>query len=52
LRFWNEFLELPNDVDEAVAARMARQQILYTGKRRFSFVLEEQTLRTRVAMLT
>jgi len=48
LRFWNEFLELPNDVDEAVAARMARQQILYTGKRRFSFVLEEQTLRTRV----
>ncbi len=27
-RFWNEFLDLPNDVDEAVAARMERQRIL------------------------
>jgi transcriptional regulator with XRE-family HTH domain len=47
-RFWNEFLDLPNDVDEAVAARMERQRVLYTGARRFVFVLEEQTLRTRV----
>lgn len=47
-RFWAEFLELPDDVDEAVAARMERQQVLYTGDRRFVFVLEEQTLRTRV----
>jgi hypothetical protein len=47
-RFWNEFLDLPNDVDEAVAARMERQRVLYTGVRRFAFVLEEQTLRTRV----
>ncbi|GAA5158173.1 helix-turn-helix transcriptional regulator [Pseudonocardia eucalypti] len=47
-RFWNEFLELPNDVDESVAARLERQHILYTGHRRFSFVLEEQTLRTQV----
>jgi transcriptional regulator with XRE-family HTH domain len=47
-RFWNEFLDLPNDVDEAVAARMERQRVLYTGNRRFVFVLEEQTLRTRV----
>jgi transcriptional regulator with XRE-family HTH domain len=46
--FWNEFLDLPNDVDEAVAARMERQRVLYTGNRRFVFVLEEQTLRTRV----
>jgi hypothetical protein len=27
---------------------MARQQVLYAGNRRFSFVLEEQTLLTRV----
>ncbi len=47
-RFWNEFLDLPGDVDEAVAARMERQRVLYTGARRFAFVLEEQTLRTRV----
>ncbi len=39
-RFWNEFLDLPNDVDEAVAARMERQRVLYTGARRFVFVLE------------
>lgn len=48
LRFWNEFLDLPGDVDEAVATRMERQRVLYTGARRFAFVLEEQTLRTRV----
>ena len=47
-RFWNEFLDLPGNVDEAVAARMERQRVLYTGARRFAFVLEEQTLRTRV----
>jgi transcriptional regulator with XRE-family HTH domain len=47
-RFWNEFLDIPNDVDEAVAARMDRQHVLYTGNRRFAFVLEEQTLHTCV----
>ena len=47
-RFWNDFLDIPNDVDDAVAARMQRQQVLYTGRRRFSCVLEEQTLYTRV----
>lgn len=46
--FWAEFLNLPNDTDEAVAARMERQRVLYTGDRRFLFVIEEQTLRTRV----
>jgi transcriptional regulator with XRE-family HTH domain len=40
--FWSGFLELPNDVDEAVAARMDRQKVLYSGDRRFVFVLEEQ----------
>jgi transcriptional regulator with XRE-family HTH domain len=48
LRFWNHFLDLPDDVDQAVATRMERQQVLYTGARRFAFVLEEQTLHTRV----
>lgn len=48
LRFWNDFLDLPSNVDDAVAVRMERQHVLYTGHRRFSFVLEEQTLRTRV----
>ncbi len=49
LTFWNNFLDIPhNDVDQAVATRMQRQHILYTGARRFAFVLEEQTLHTRV----
>jgi transcriptional regulator with XRE-family HTH domain len=47
--WWADFLDLPNDADQAVAARMERQKVLYTGDRRFLFVLEEQTLRTRVA---
>ncbi|WP_230414885.1 helix-turn-helix domain-containing protein [Micromonospora tarapacensis] len=46
--FWADFLDLPNDTEAAVAARMERQKVLYTGDRRFVFVLEEQTLRTRV----
>lgn len=49
-RFWNDFLAIPNDIDEAVAARMERQRILYSGHRRFAFVLEEQTLYTRVGV--
>ncbi|MFI5778257.1 helix-turn-helix domain-containing protein [Nocardia sp. NPDC051570] len=48
LEFWNNFLDLSSNIDEAVEARMERQRILYTGNRRFSFVLEEQTLRTHV----
>ncbi len=47
-RFWNELLGLPGEVDDAVAARMERQRVLYTGARRFVFVMEEQTLRTRI----
>lgn len=48
-QFWNKFLDIPNDVDDAIAARIERQHVLYTGHRRFAFVLEEQTLRTRVS---
>ncbi|MGJ6968782.1 DUF5753 domain-containing protein [Streptosporangium sp. G11] len=42
------FLGLPDDVDEAVEARMNRQRVLYSGDRRFLIVLEEQALRTRI----
>ncbi|MGH8626224.1 MAG: helix-turn-helix domain-containing protein [Gammaproteobacteria bacterium] len=42
------FNQIPNDLEEAVAARMERQRVLHAGDRRFLFVLEEQALRTRV----
>jgi transcriptional regulator with XRE-family HTH domain len=48
LKFWNDFLGLSSNIDEAVETRMERQRILYTGNRRFIFVLEEQTLHTNV----
>lgn len=41
-----EVLELPGDIDDAVQARIERQRILYTGDRRFSFLLEQQALST------
>lgn len=43
-----ELERIPDDLDEAVAARLERQQFLYSGDRRFLAVLEEQSLRTRV----
>ncbi|GHE42047.1 transcriptional regulator [Streptosporangium violaceochromogenes] len=48
LRSRQIFRELPDDVDQAVQARLARQQVLYAGDRRFLIVLEEQALRTRI----
>ncbi|MEV7011528.1 helix-turn-helix transcriptional regulator [Streptosporangium sp. NPDC051022] len=48
LRRVRVFLSLPDDVEEAVAARMDRQRVLYSGDRRFLIVLEEQALRTSV----
>lgn len=48
LEFWTGLMSLPTDTETAVAARMDRQNILYGGKRRFMFVIEEQVLRTRV----
>jgi transcriptional regulator with XRE-family HTH domain len=42
------FHDLPNDLDQAVAARLERQQLLYSGDRRFVVLLEEQALRTRI----
>jgi transcriptional regulator with XRE-family HTH domain len=46
LSFWIDFLETPNDLDEAVAARMERQRVIYQRGKRFVVVLEEQALRT------
>jgi transcriptional regulator with XRE-family HTH domain len=43
-----EIDKIPNDLDDAVAARIERQQVIYSGDRRFLVVLEEQALRTRV----
>jgi transcriptional regulator with XRE-family HTH domain len=47
-RYWVDFMNLPDDVDQAVATRQARQRVLHTAGRRFVFVLEEQALRTHV----
>nr|WP_241562547.1 Scr1 family TA system antitoxin-like transcriptional regulator [Streptomyces hoynatensis] len=41
-----DFLQIPDDTDEAVAMRMQRQQFLYKGDRRFSVILGEQALYT------
>jgi transcriptional regulator with XRE-family HTH domain len=46
--FWAGLMRLPADIETAVAARMDWQSVLYAGKRRFVFVIEEQALRTRV----
>jgi transcriptional regulator with XRE-family HTH domain len=43
-----DFYEIPNDLEAGVAARMERQQILYSGKQRFHFILAQQALRTMV----
>jgi transcriptional regulator with XRE-family HTH domain len=45
--YWTEFLGAPNDLDEAIAARLARQSVMYDGARTFAIVLEEAVLRTR-----
>jgi transcriptional regulator with XRE-family HTH domain len=42
------FHDMPNDLDQAVAARLERQHLLYSGDRRFHIVLEEQALRTQI----
>lgn len=46
LQFWIRFLNSPNDIDEAIAVRVERQQIVQRGGRRFVVVLEEQAIRT------
>ncbi len=39
---------LPDDVDEAVIARMRRQHVLHQGDHRFAFIIEEAVLRNAV----
>jgi transcriptional regulator with XRE-family HTH domain len=41
-------LKLPNDINQAVAARVQRQEILYRPDKRFHFVLTEAALRLRL----
>lgn len=42
------FYEIPDDIDAGVSVRMDRQQILYSRRHRFHFVMGQQALRTRV----
>lgn len=48
IRWVSEFYQLPDDVEEAVAARMERQQVLYRRDHRFHFIIGEQALYTTV----
>jgi hypothetical protein len=48
LAYWVAFMDIPDDVEEAVTVRIERQRVLYSGDHRFAFVLAEQVLRTRV----
>jgi len=44
--FWIEFMKIPNDLRQAVDARMARNEVLTWPGKKFHVVLEEQALRT------
>lgn len=44
----SEFHQAPNDVEEAVQARMERSRVLFTGGRRFAVLIEESVLRYRI----
>jgi transcriptional regulator with XRE-family HTH domain len=46
LSFWIGFLEVPNDIEAAVASRVERQRVLFQREKQFAVVLEEQALRT------
>lgn len=46
LSFSIRFLEVPNDIEAAVSARMERQRVLFHRDKQFAVVLEEQALRT------
>ncbi|MEU4313080.1 helix-turn-helix transcriptional regulator [Nocardia sp. NPDC024068] len=48
LRRGIEFHRIPGDIDEAVAKRMERQQVLYKRDHRFHFLIAEQALYTTV----
>lgn len=42
------FHRAPDDVEDAVAARMERSRVLFTGGRRFAVLVEESVLRYRI----
>lgn len=44
-----DFHEAPRDIDEAIAARVARSHLLYQGDHRFAMVMEESVLHDRIA---
>jgi transcriptional regulator with XRE-family HTH domain len=44
----SEFYQIPDDVEQAVSARMERQQVLYRRDHRFHFLIGEQALYTTV----
>ncbi|GAA3807082.1 helix-turn-helix transcriptional regulator [Sphaerisporangium flaviroseum] len=46
LRAIIEFRGIPDDLDAAVAARLAQQEVLTAGGKRFMFIIGEQALRT------
>ncbi|WP_248964878.1 helix-turn-helix domain-containing protein [Sphaerisporangium perillae] len=48
LRAIIDFRGIPDDLDAAVAARLAQQEVLAAGGKRFMFILGEQALRTPV----
>lgn len=48
MSYWARLLGLPDDAGAATAARLARQRVLRSGRRRFVVVLAEQVLRTRL----
>lgn len=48
LSYFIEFLDVPNDLDVALEARLERQRVVYSGDRRFVVVIEERALRARV----
>lgn len=48
LTYFIDFLDVPDDLDAAIEARMERQRIIYSGHRRFVVVLEERAIRARV----
>ncbi|GLW04670.1 DUF5753 domain-containing protein [Streptomyces lavendulae] len=48
LRSITDFQGTPDDVTEAVAARLARSRFLYEGDHRFVVVMEEWVLRSRI----
>jgi hypothetical protein len=51
LAYFVKFLEIPDDIDAAVEARMERQRVIYSGDRRFVVVLAEEAVRARVGSI-